>query len=102
MTHLPKHKFLSPNNHFYQRIWCVEYYSVDVYMVWSHKFRKLEISLDTGSTPAPALPFYIWQKTGCGIRYFLSFETENWKVEMLDDETLPKLLLAKFYWPTYF
>jgi len=21
--------------------------------------------------------FYIWQKTGCGIRYFLSFETEN-------------------------
>jgi len=23
--------------------------------------------------------FYIWQKTGCGILYFLSFEIENWK-----------------------
>jgi len=22
--------------------------------------------------------FYIWQKTGYGLRYFLSFETENW------------------------
>jgi len=22
--------------------------------------------------------FYIWQKTGCGMWYFLSFETENW------------------------
>ena len=27
--------------------------------------------------------FYIWQKTGCGIRYFLSFETENWKCWLL-------------------
>jgi len=26
---------------------------------------------------------YIWQKTGCGIRYFLSFETENWKCWLL-------------------
>ena len=24
------------------------------------------------------IQFYIWQKTGCGTRYFLSFETENW------------------------
>jgi len=38
----------SPNNQFYQRIWYVEYYSVDVYMVWNQKFRKSEISLDTG------------------------------------------------------
>jgi len=28
--------------------------------------------------------FYIyWQKTGCEIRYFLSFETENWKCWLL-------------------
>jgi len=27
--------------------------------------------------------FYIWQKTGCGIRYFLSFETENWMCWLL-------------------
>jgi len=47
-THLPKHEFLSPNNHFYQRIWYVECYSVHAYTVWSQKFRKSEISLDTG------------------------------------------------------
>jgi len=47
-THLPKHEFLSHNNQFYQRIWYVEYYSVHVYMVWSQKFRKSEILLDTG------------------------------------------------------
>jgi len=27
--------------------------------------------------------FYIWQKTGCGIQYFLSFETENWNCWLL-------------------
>ena len=27
--------------------------------------------------------FYMWQKTGYGIRYFLSFETENWKCWLL-------------------
>jgi len=27
--------------------------------------------------------FYIWQKTGCGKWYFLSFETENWKCWLL-------------------
>ena len=27
--------------------------------------------------------FYIWQKTGCGIRYCLSFETQNWKCWLL-------------------
>jgi len=27
--------------------------------------------------------FYTWQKTGCGIRYFLSFETKNWKCWLL-------------------
>jgi len=32
-TYLPKHEFLSPNNEFYQRIWCVEYYSVHAYMM---------------------------------------------------------------------
>jgi len=32
-THLPKHKFLNPNNQFYQRIRYVEDYSVDAYMV---------------------------------------------------------------------
>jgi len=29
------------------------------------------------------IQFYIWQKTGCGIRYFLSFETENRKCSLL-------------------
>jgi len=29
------------------------------------------------------IKFYILQKTGCGIRYFLSFETENWKCWLL-------------------
>jgi len=47
-TYLPEHEFLSPNNRFYQRIWYVEYHSVHAYMVWSQKFRKSEISLDTG------------------------------------------------------
>jgi len=46
-TYLPKHEFLSPNNQFYQRIWYAQYYSVHAYMVWSQKFRKSEISLDT-------------------------------------------------------
>jgi len=27
--------------------------------------------------------FYIWQKTGCRKRYFLSFETKNWKCWLL-------------------
>jgi len=47
-TYLPKHEFLNPNNQFHQRIWYAEYYSVHAYMVWSQKFRKSEISLDTG------------------------------------------------------
>jgi len=47
-TYLPKHEFVSPNNQFYQRIWYVEHSSVNAYMVWSQKFRKSEISLDTG------------------------------------------------------
>ena len=29
------------------------------------------------------IQFYIWQKTGCGIRHFLSFEIENWKCWLL-------------------
>jgi len=32
-TYLPKYKFVSPNNQFYQRIWYVEYYSVHAYML---------------------------------------------------------------------
>jgi len=48
-TNLPKHEFLNPNDQFYQRIWYVEYYSVHAYMVWSQKFRKSEISFETGS-----------------------------------------------------
>ena len=48
-THLPKHKSLSPNNQFYHRVSSVKYYSVHAYMVWSPKFRKSEILLDTGS-----------------------------------------------------
>jgi len=48
-TYLPKHDILSPNDQFYQDIWCVEHYSVHAYIVWSQKFRKSEISLDTGS-----------------------------------------------------
>ena len=51
-THLPKHEFLNRYNQFYQRIWYFEYYSVHVYMVWSQKIRKSEISLDTGPTSA--------------------------------------------------
>jgi len=42
---------LSLNNQFHQRIWYVEYDSVHAYLVWNQKFRKSEISLDTGSTP---------------------------------------------------
>jgi len=30
------------------------------------------------STEISPTQFYIWQKTGYGIRYFLSFEKENW------------------------
>jgi len=48
--HLPKHESLSSNHQFSQRIWYVEYNSMHVHMVWSQKFRKSEISLDTGVT----------------------------------------------------
>jgi len=47
-THLPKLEFLSLHNEIYQRIFYVEYQSVHSYMVWSQKFRKSEILLDTG------------------------------------------------------
>jgi len=47
-THLPQHQTLSPNNQFSQRIWYVEYYSVHAHTAWSQKFRKSEISFDTG------------------------------------------------------
>ena len=43
--HLPKHEFLTPNNQFYQRIWCVEYYFLHAYMVWSQKFRLTPVSV---------------------------------------------------------
>jgi len=46
--HLPKHQTLSTHHQFSQRFWHVEYYSMHVHMVWSQKFRKSEISLDTG------------------------------------------------------
>jgi len=49
-THLLKHESLSPNNKFCQRIWYVECYSVHAYMEWSQKFRKSDISLDTGDS----------------------------------------------------
>jgi len=48
-THLTKHESLNPNHQFSQRVWYVEYYSVHAYMAWSQKFRKSEISLDTGN-----------------------------------------------------
>ena len=38
-THLPKRQTLSPNHHFFQRIWYVEYHSVHAHMAWSQKFR---------------------------------------------------------------
>ena len=41
---------LSPNQQFLQRIWNVEYWSVHSHMARSHKFRKSEISLDTGDS----------------------------------------------------
>jgi len=45
--------------------------------------------------------FYIWQKSGCGVRNFSPFKTK--KLEMLVVETLPKLFMrAKFYWPIDF
>jgi len=59
-TYLPKHEFLIPNNQFYQRIWYVEYYSVHAYMVWSQKFRKSEISLDTSPAPIVLMHFTAW------------------------------------------
>ena len=34
---------------FSQRIWYVAYFSAHAHMTWSQKFRKLEISLDTGA-----------------------------------------------------
>ena len=43
-THLPKHKFPSPNDQFNQ---CISYAQYYPYMVWRQKFRKSEISLDT-------------------------------------------------------
>jgi len=46
--YLPKHQTLSPNHHFSQPIWYVEYYYVHAHMTWSQKFCKSEISLDTG------------------------------------------------------
>jgi len=48
-THLPKHPTISPNHQFSQRISYAEHYSVHVHMTWSQKFRKSEISLDTGT-----------------------------------------------------
>jgi len=48
-THLTKHQTLSPNHQFSQRIWYVEHHSVHAHMAWSQKFRKSEISLDTGT-----------------------------------------------------
>jgi len=48
-THLPKHQTLCPNHQFSQRIWYVEYHFVHVHMEWGQKFRKSEISLDTGN-----------------------------------------------------
>jgi len=60
-TYLPKYKFVSPNNQFYQRIWYVEYYSVHAYMLWSQKFRKSETSLDTG-TPACCWLKPVWYR----------------------------------------
>jgi len=47
-THLTKQDFPSPNDQFYQRIWYVEHYSGHGHVVWIQKFRKSEISLDTG------------------------------------------------------
>ena len=57
--HLPKHEFLNPNNQFYQRIWYVEDYSVQAYVVWSQKFRKSEISLDAGSKLLEGFGLYL-------------------------------------------
>jgi len=39
LTHVPKHQTLSPNHHFSQRIWYVEYCSVHAHMAWGQKFR---------------------------------------------------------------
>jgi len=37
-----------------------------------------EVATLVDSNEISPAQFYIWQKTGCGIRNFLSFETENW------------------------
>jgi len=47
-TLLLKHESLRHNHQFCQCIWYVQYYSVHAHMAWSQKFRKYEISLDTG------------------------------------------------------
>jgi len=49
-THLAKHQILSPNHQFSKRIWYGECCSVHEHMAWSQKFRKSEISLDTGDS----------------------------------------------------
>jgi len=61
-------------------------------VVFSHIFdsgsgseRKTQnpVGVDSGK-PDPVLPLvYIWRRTGCGIRYFLSFETEIWICSLL-------------------
>jgi len=53
-TRLTKHQILSPNHQFSQRIWYVECCSVHAHMAWSQKFRKSEISLDTGDSASNA------------------------------------------------
>jgi len=50
LTQLPKHHTPSPNHQFSQLTWYVEYYSMHAHMAWNQKFRKSEISLDTGIT----------------------------------------------------
>ena len=60
--HLPEPQTLSTNHQFFKPIWYVEYYSMQVHMVWSQKFRKSEISLDNG---------VLLPKTGSGVRFSL-------------------------------
>ena len=76
-THLPQHQILSPNHQFSQRIWYVECCSAHTHLAWIQKFRKWEISLDTGDS-APTLlqkvlfcPFLLNQRCAeCVCLYF--------------------------------
>jgi len=59
----------------------------------------VDIDIIAGLVRCSPTQFDICQKTGCEIRYFLSFETENWKCWLWRKFII---MWAQFYWPTYF